>query len=234
MITNNRIKLRREQLNMSQDELAEKLGYKDKSAICRIETGKNRVKIDKIKDYAKALKTSPAYLMGWVDDPELTHEETLQLERDNNSNSSCLSAEFSSELSSVSEKYTTTLPILGSVAAGAGTYTDNDIIGYEEIPSSWVNPNEQYVILIVEGDSMYPKFEDGDHVLVRVQSSVDSGDYGIVLIDGDSAVIKKITYGDNWIELVSVNPMYPPRRFENEDVLNVRVFALVKKSWRNY
>ena len=128
----------------------------------------------------------------------------------------------------------TSLPILGSVAAGTGTYTDNDIIGYEEIPSSWVNSNEQYVVLIVDGDSMYPKFEDGDHVLVRVQSSVDSGDYGIVLIDGDSAVIKKITYGDDWIELVSVNPMYPPRRFENEDVLNVRVFGLVKKSWRCY
>ena len=44
---------------------------------------------------------------------------------------------------------------------------------------------------------MYPEFQDGDHVLVRVQSSVDSGDYGIVLIDCDSAVIKKITYGDD-------------------------------------
>lgn len=132
------------------------------------------------------------------------------------------------------EHSTTSLPILGSVAAGTGAYTDNDIIGYEEIPSSWINPNEQYVVLIVEGDSMHPKFEDGDKVLVKVQPSIDSGDYGIVLIDGDSAVIKKITYNDNAIELISINPMYPPRRFENEDVLNVRVFGLVKKSWRCY
>ena len=129
---------------------------------------------------------------------------------------------------------TTTLPILGSVAAGTGTHADDDIIGYEEIPSNWVNSNEQYVILQVDGDSMYPEFQDGDKVLVRVQSSVDSGDYGIVLIDGDSAVIKKVVYGDDWVELVSVNPMYPPRRFENEDVLNVRVFGLVRKSWRSY
>ena len=81
--------------------------------------------------------------------------------------------------------------ILPPTAAGTGTYTDNDIIGYEEIPSSWVNSNEQYVVLKISGDSMYPEFQDGDHVLVRVQSSVDSGDYGIVLIDGDSAVIKE-------------------------------------------
>ena len=109
-----------------------------------------------------------------------------------------------------------------------------NIIGYEEIPSSWVNSNEQYVVLKISGDSMYPEFQDGDKVLVRVQSSMDSGDYGIVLIDGDSAVIKKITCGDDWIEMVSVNPMYPPRRFENEAVLNVRAFGLVKKSWRCY
>ena len=132
------------------------------------------------------------------------------------------------------EHSTTSLPILGSVAAGTGTYADNDIIGYEEIPTDWVDKNNDYRIVTVTGDSMYPEFQDGDHVLVRVQSSVDSGDYAVVLIDGDSAVIKKITYGDDWIELVSVNPMYPPRRFENEDVLNVRVFGLVKKSWRNY
>ena len=82
MTSNIRIKLRREQLNMGQDELAQILGYKDKSAICRIETGRNHVKLDMIMAFSKALKTSPAYLMGWVDDPELTHEETLQLEKE--------------------------------------------------------------------------------------------------------------------------------------------------------
>ncbi len=84
MISNIRIKTRREQLNMGQDELAQILGYKDKSAICRIETGRNHVKLDMIMAFSKALKTSPAYLMGWVDDPELTHEETLQLEKEGN------------------------------------------------------------------------------------------------------------------------------------------------------
>ena len=80
--SNIRIKLRREQLNISQDKLAEMLGYRDKSAICRIETGKNQLRLDRVRDFSKALKTSPAYLMGWVDNPELTHEETLQLERE--------------------------------------------------------------------------------------------------------------------------------------------------------
>lgn len=138
------------------------------------------------------------------------------------------------DISSKSLNLTTSVPILGSVAAGAGAYADNDIIGYEDVPTDWVDGNNDYRIVTVTGNSMYPEFQDGDKVLVRIQNSVDSGDYAVVLIDGDNAVIKKITYGDDWIELVSVNPMYPPRRFENEDVLNVRVFGLVKKSWRSY
>lgn len=205
-----KIKERREELGLTQDELAVLVGYTSKNKKCsinKIETGKNDITRKRLKLFSDVLNIPLAELMEDWDKTVIEGNKTLP---------------------------TTSLPILGSVAAGTGAYTDNDIIGYEEIPSSWINPNEQYVILIVEGDSMYPKFEDGDKVLVKVQSSVDSGDYGIVLIDGDSAVIKKIAYDDNTIELISANPMYPTRRFENEDVLNLRVFGLVKKSWRSY
>ena len=104
------------------------------------------------------------------------------------------------------------IPVIGSVAAGTGCLADNEIIGY----------------LTVKGDSMYPKFEEGDLVLVRCQSSVDSGSYAVVLIDDEEGVIKKIVYGPNFIELHSINPMYPVRRFENENVLRIRVFGLVR------
>lgn len=75
---------------------------------------------------------------------------------------------------------------------------------------------------------MYPKFEEGDLVLVRCQSSVDSGSYAVVLIDDEEGVIKKIVYGPNFIELHSINLMYPVRRFENENVLRIWVFGLVR------
>ena len=55
----------------------------------------------------------------------------------------------------------------------------------------------------------------------------------MVLIDGEDAVVKKISYGDDWIELISVNPYYPPRRFEGADVQRVRVLGLVKKVSKN-
>lgn len=63
-----RIKQRREQLNMSQDELARKLGYKSRSSINKIELGKNDITQHKIAEFAKALQTTPAYLMGWIEE----------------------------------------------------------------------------------------------------------------------------------------------------------------------
>ena len=62
-----KIRERREELNLSQDELAKLLGYKSRSSINKIELGKNDITQHKIADFAKALQTTPAYLMGWTD-----------------------------------------------------------------------------------------------------------------------------------------------------------------------
>jgi SOS-response transcriptional repressor LexA len=63
---------------------------------------------------------------------------------------------------------------------------------------------------------------------------VDSGAYAVVTIDGNDGVVKRIVYGKNFIELQSVNPMYPPRRFENEEVTRIRVFGVVKEVKRKF
>ena len=60
-----RIKQRREELGMSQDELAKKLGYKSRSTIAKIEKGENDITQSKIAAFADALQTTPSYLMGW-------------------------------------------------------------------------------------------------------------------------------------------------------------------------
>lgn len=63
-----KIREAREMTGMTQEELARKLGYKGKSAIAKIETGANDIPISKVKDFAKALYTTPAFLMGWEDE----------------------------------------------------------------------------------------------------------------------------------------------------------------------
>lgn len=80
-----RIKSRREELGMSQEELAKKVGYKSRSSVNKIETDGRGLPQNKIVMFAKALQTSPAYLMGWIDIAEENKptKEELELFRKN-------------------------------------------------------------------------------------------------------------------------------------------------------
>ena len=63
-----RIRELRTGLGMSQDDLARAMGYKDRSMITKIESGKVDISQKKIVAFAQVLGTTPAYLMGWTDD----------------------------------------------------------------------------------------------------------------------------------------------------------------------
>lgn len=65
MTIGDRIKQRRMELGMSQEELARKLGYKSRSSINKIELGGQNLTQKKIKKIAEALDTTPDYIMGW-------------------------------------------------------------------------------------------------------------------------------------------------------------------------
>ena len=66
-----RIKSRRTELGLTVEELAHKMGYKDKSSISKIENGKADIPQSKIAAFADALETTPAYLMGWEPMPAM-------------------------------------------------------------------------------------------------------------------------------------------------------------------
>ena len=81
-----RIRARREELNMSQEELAKRLGYKSRSTIAKIESGENDITQSKIVAFAKALGVKPTYLMGWEEAPmppsfSLTQQEETHIKK---------------------------------------------------------------------------------------------------------------------------------------------------------
>lgn len=211
MTVGDRIKQLRKEKGISVDKLAEMIG-KDRATVYRYESKDiEKMPTSVLEPLARALGTTPAKLMGWEED----------------------STSFSDTLHLLPQKNVYMRPLYNSVAAGFGVIADNTIVSY--IPTYIANPieQEQYIWITVQGDSMSPLIDDGSEILVRKQESVDSGQIGVVLVDGEDAVVKKITYGDDWIELISVNPYYPPRRFEKRDVLRVRVLGLVKKVTKN-
>ena len=63
-----RIRLKREEMGITQEDLANILGYKNKSTIAKIENGTNDIVQSKVKAFAKALDTTVSYLMGWEED----------------------------------------------------------------------------------------------------------------------------------------------------------------------
>lgn len=119
------------------------------------------------------------------------------------------------------------IPVLGNVAAGIPISAVEDILDYEEIPQSWESQGE-FFGLRIKGDSMEPRMESGDVVIVRQQSDANSGDTVIVLVNGDDATCKRLQKTDNGIMLVSTNPKYPPMFYSNEDIRTKPVVILGK------
>lgn len=119
------------------------------------------------------------------------------------------------------------IPVLGTVAAGIPISAVEDILDYEEVPQSWENQGE-FFALRIKGDSMQPKMDDGDVVIVRQQSDANSGDTVIVLVNGDDATCKKLQKTDNGIMLVSTNPNYLPMFYSNEEIVTKPVVILGK------
>lgn len=124
------------------------------------------------------------------------------------------------------------LPVLGRVSAGTGVVAEEDVIGYESADAKY--GNGEYFFLLVSGDSMSPKIDDGDLVLVHRQPSVDSGTVGVFAVDGEDGFVKKVEYDTEHIRLISFNPYYPPLVFEGPDVLRVFVVGKVVKLERRF
>lgn len=119
------------------------------------------------------------------------------------------------------------IPVLGTVAAGIPISAVEDILDYEEVPQSWENQGE-FFALKIKGDSMEPRMESGDVVIVKQQPDANSGDTVIVLVNGDDATCKKLQKTDNGIMLVSTNPKYPPMFYSTEDIQTKPVVILGK------
>ncbi len=195
-----RMRLRRLELGYSYQDLADRTGL-NKSTLQRYETGKTgKLPLDKAEIIARALETSVEYLLG------LEYAEKP-------------AGGFSDVFS---------VPVFDSVSAGFGCYADSSAVGSK--PTFLENAAEagEYLWINVKGDSMSPKIENGDMILVRRQDSVENGNVAVVMID-DEAVVKKVKYGKGWVELHSFNPYYPVRRFEKQEAQKITVVGLVKE-----
>lgn len=139
---------------------------------------------------------------------------------------------LNSNINSIPDNSIYQIPVFEKVSAGFGAYTSNEVINHIPIMLHSVYEVENTIGIKVTGDSMYPKIEDGDIVIVRKMSSVDSGDIAVVLLDGEEGLVKKVEYGSDWINLISINPEYPVKKFKGEEVTRIQVVGKVIGSYK--
>lgn len=76
---------------------------------------------------------------------------------------------------------------------------------------------------------------DGDYVVIQKQNDFNSGDYCVILINGEEATVKRVYKLDDGIELVALNPSYPSKKYSFEDMkkIPVQIIGIVKQLIKN-
>lgn len=123
-------------------------------------------------------------------------------------------------------------PVIGRITAGYTGLAVEEYTGdFIDVPSDIMrgHTKKDFFVLEVQGDSMSPKLLDGDRVLVERCDSVDSGTIVVLLYNGSESTVKQVRYvaGEDWLELVPVNPDYPVKRIEGPDLERCRVLGKI-------
>ena len=190
-----RIKDKRESLNLTQDELAKKLGYKSKSTINKIEKGINDISQSKLMEFAKVLKTTPSYLMGWEEQEEIKNLTKIP------------------KMESI--------PILGTIACGEPIIAEENIEGYFNMEKDL----KADFCLYCKGDSMInARIYAGDLVFIKKQPDVEDGEIAAVLIDNE-ATLKRVYKVPGRIILRAENPSFAPIDISEKDMKEIKILG---------
>ena len=193
----NFIKNRRKELGITLEDIGNYVGV-SKGTVQRWETGGiSNMRRDRIKKLSEILKISPDMLLGDAEEKQTEENSTAA---------------------------TVKIPVIGTVAAGVPITAQEDITGWEEVPAEWVK-NSTMFALKLKGDSMEPRMAEGDIVIVKQQSDVESGEIAIVMVDGE-ATCKKVVKHSDGVVLVSNNPKYSPMFFTLKDIKEKNITVL--------
>lgn len=199
-----RIKHLRLQRNLSQQELAELVGYKTASAINKIELGLRDINQTKVKKFAEALNTTTNYLINGDVNNDIDVFPIKGI---------------------IPLPKTRKVPRLGKIACGEPILAEENYEDYDDVPEDI----KCDFTLICDGDSMInARIQDGDVVYFREQSQVENGEIAACLVDGEfetKATLKRFYKYDDKIILQAENPNYQPFVYVNEEMNKVRIIG---------
>ena len=198
MTTGERIKFRRKEIGFSAEKVADIIGVSP-ATIYRYEKGDiEKVPGDVLFSIAKALHTTPAYLMGWEDAPDLPEASNI-----------------------IPMPKMAKIPLLGKIACGEPITAEENREGFVLAPE---NLSADFA-LTCKGDSMIgARILDGDIVLIRQQPDVEDGEIAAVSIDNE-ATLKRVHKKTGCLILNPANPAYEPIVITGEELNDVRIIG---------
>ena len=200
---------------MTQKELCNRIG-RDQNTFTQWKRGNNKGYRSYISEIAEILGVSADYLLGKTDDPRPMLERAV--------------------INPIPMEEQTMRPIIGMASAGSGVLAQEQILGWESVDIKY--NTDEYFYLQISGDSMAPKIDDGDLVLVHRQDEVSSGDVAVVLVtDHDEEAegfVKKVEIDGDSVTLVSFNPYYPPRVFSGKSIQQLSFVGKVVELKRKF
>ncbi|MDY2628770.1 MAG: S24 family peptidase [Lachnospiraceae bacterium] len=196
----NVLKILRARENMSQAELAEKLGVA-KSTISMYEVGKREPDFVTLEAIADFFNVDMNYLLG---------KNGSENQR------------YFSKSTTIYVFDRICADLLPEPAAHMVEHADT-----EEISRIMASDGE-YFGLKISNDSMEPRISEGDIVIARKQEDADDGDLIIAVVNGNDAVCKRLKKYANGIALLSNNPKYEPMYFSRDEVAEIPVSIIGK------
>ena len=197
-----RIRQVRQEQDVTQQELADYIGV-SKQAVYKYENNiVTNIPTDKVDAIAKRLKVSPAYLMGWEEQPTPKPTSPTPIPP---------GFEPMPKMKKI--------PLIGSIACGDPITAEQNIEKMVDVPE---NIRCDFS-LTCHGDSMVDAgIHDKDVVYIRIQPVVENGEIAAVRIDGE-ATLKRVYYNPGTLTLMPANPAYAPMIYTGSQLEEVHI-----------
>jgi len=197
-----RIRQVRQEQDVTQQELADYIGV-SKQAVYKYENNiVTNIPTDKVDAIAKRLKVSPAYLMGWEEQPTPKPTSPTPIPP---------GFEPMPKMKKI--------PLIGSIACGDPITAEQNIEKMVDVPE---NIRCDFS-LTCHGDSMVDAgIHDKDVVYIRIQPEVENGEIAAVRIDGE-ATLKRVYYNPGTLTLMPANPAYAPMVYTGPQLEEVHI-----------
>ena len=196
MTKGERIRARRRALGLTLEDVAAATGT-SRQTVQRYENGViGNIPDERLEALARALSTTPAYLMGWEKTPP--HPDLRPIRR-------------------------RAVPLLGKIACGEPIYAEEDFCGYE-LAGEGVDAD--FCLRASGDSMIGARIYDGDIVFVRSCDTVENGEIGVVVIGDEATLKRVYyDRAGQKLVLSPENPRYAPLVFTGEELATVKILG---------